>query len=79
MAFPTERSPMKLSASPVNAVTGVCGRSQGGVFSSGFPDARGAAASRLLFRFTLDPLSGFTAVNPILSVVRPVLFTAVHL
>ena len=64
MAFRTERGHMELSASPVNAAAGVCGRSHCGVLSSGFSDARGAAASRLLFRFTLDPLSGYTAVSP---------------
>lgn len=54
---------MKLPTSPINSARMFRRRSQGTVFSCESFDSRGAAASRLLFRFRLDPLPGFPASN----------------
>ena len=53
---------MKLPTSSVNSATPIIGDSKYVVISSEISDSRGAAASRLLFGFTLDPLSGSTQV-----------------
>ena len=53
---------MKLPTSSVNLATAITGHPEWVVLSCEFSDFRGAAASRLLFRFTLDPSSGSTQV-----------------
>jgi hypothetical protein len=75
----TKEGLMKLPTSSINLLRRVSGRSQGTVFSRENLDSRGAAAARLLLRTTLDPLSGFTAVNRIHTVTKPLLFTEVNI
>lgn len=53
---------MKLPTTPVNSATRLIRRSEYTAFACEFSDPRGAAASRLLFGFTLDPLPGSTSV-----------------
>jgi hypothetical protein len=56
---------MKLPTTSVNSATRFSGRSECVVLSCEVSDSRGAAASRLLFRFTLDPMPGLRASNPV--------------
>lgn len=78
-AFLTEEAYMKLPTAPVNSATRITGHSGCSVLSCEFSDSRGAAASRLLFRFTLDPLSGSTQVYRFLSGTFPFRSTGVYL
>ena len=64
-------------ATSINSATECGGSSQCGVLLCGSEGARGAAASRLLCRFTLDPLSGYTAVSRSRSVAFGDLYTPV--
>jgi hypothetical protein len=59
--------------------TNAGGHLQCAVSACGISDPGGAAAARLLFRTTLDPLLGFTAVNRIHTVTKPLLFTEVNI
>jgi hypothetical protein len=65
---------MKLPTTPVNSPTRITGRLECAVSACGVSDPGGAAAARLLFRFTLDPLLGLPASNPTLCCIKPAWF-----
>lgn len=70
---------MKLPTSSMNSASRVSGRSQGTVVSRENLDPGGAAASRLLFRFTLDPCLGSTQVYRVFSGIYRFRSTGVYL
>lgn len=70
---------MKLPTTSVNSATRLSGPSECVVLSCEVSDSRGAAASRLLFRFTLDPLLGSTRVYRVFSATFPFRSTEVYL
>jgi hypothetical protein len=69
---------MKLPKTPVNSPTRWTGRLECTVPVCGVSDPGGAAAARLLFRFTLDPCLGSTQVYPVFSVTGPFRSTGVY-
>jgi hypothetical protein len=70
---------MKLSTTPINSPTRFTGRLEHAVSVRGVSDPGGAAAARLLFRFTLDPCLGSTQVYRVFSVNWPFRSTGVYL
>src|SRR5690348_15463527 len=61
-----------------DSATNAGGYSQCTVPACGVSDPGGAAAARLLFRFTLDPCLGSTQVYPVFSVTWPFRSTGVY-
>ncbi len=70
---------MELPRMSINLATRLSGHSQCVVVSCECSDPRGAAASRLLFGFTLDPLLGSTRVYRLFSATFPFRSTEVYL
>ena len=70
---------MKLPTSSVNSATPFSGHSKSVLLSCEVSDLRGAAASRLLFGFTLDPLLGSTQVYRVFPAMWRLRSTEVYL